>query len=286
VAPYEPYEFNAFQLCHVSPHRRGHRTLKRRQQLAHEQTNSSFFGPRSGHSDHTIYASDRVSSAWFSGAGSRGKRPAPYGIGFTRHLRRTSQIHGSATLDMLIRGTGLSQYVVDGTTATLIENILRITSRFLDVLGFITSIAGHSHSRRMTNIALSTDLAPNREPNARALRVHAGSSASRQNSVASSTDESQPSLTYLPGSTLDVNANANGDSDISLEITTQLLILTCYLHILQLFMALFCYIQEYLQGVAKSDDPAFCPIPGLSFISYFPLRKSKSFSFSLQLYIC
>jgi hypothetical protein len=167
----------------------------------------------------------------------------------------------------------------------LIEDILHITSRFLDVLG---SIAGHSHSRRMTNIALSTDssLAPNREPNARALRVHTGSSASRQNSVASSTDESQPSLTYLPGSTLDVNANANGDSDISLEITTQLLILTCYLHILQLFMALFCYIQEYLQEVVKSDDPALCSIPGLSFISYFPLRKSKSFSCSLQLYIC
>jgi hypothetical protein len=176
---------------------------------------------------------------------------------------------------MLIRDTGLSQCVVDGTTATLIEDIMHITSRFLDILG---SIAGHSHSRRMRSIALSTDspLAPNREPNARALRVHAGSSASHQNSVASSTDESQPSLTYLPGSTLDVNANANGDSDISLEITTQLLILTCYLHILQLFMALFCYIQEYLQEVAKSDDPALCPIPGLSFISYFPLRRSHS----------
>jgi hypothetical protein len=93
-------------------------------------------------------------------------------------IRRRSQIHGSATLDILIRGTGLSQCVVDGTTATLIEDILHITSRFLDVLG---SIAGHSRSRRMTNIALSTDssLAPNREPNPRALRVHAGSSASR-----------------------------------------------------------------------------------------------------------
>jgi hypothetical protein len=75
-------------------------------------------------------------------------------------IRCRSQIHGSATLDMLIRGTGLSQYV-DGTTATLIEDILHITSRFLDVLD---SIAGHSYSRRMTNIALSIDssLAPNR----------------------------------------------------------------------------------------------------------------------------
>jgi hypothetical protein len=181
-------------------------------------------------------------------------------------IRRRSQIHkschrsilnllslrsrvnqaGGATLGMLIRGTSLFQCVVDGTATTLIEDILHITSRFLDVLG---SVAGHSHSRPMINIALSTDssLAPNRELNSKALRVHAGSSASRQESVASSTDESQPSLTYLSGSTLDVNPNANGDSSVSLEITTQLLILTCYLHILQLFVVLFCYIQEYLQ---------------------------------------
>jgi hypothetical protein len=159
---------------------------------------------------------------------------------------RLGQAAGSATLDMLIRGTSLSPLAVDATTTTLIEDILHITSRFLDVLG---SIAGHSHSRPMINIALSTDssLAPNREPNAKALRVHAGSSASRQDSVASPTDESQPSLTYLPGSTLDVNSNANGDSNISLEITTQLLTLTFYLHILQLFVVLFCYIQECLQ---------------------------------------
>jgi hypothetical protein len=198
---------------------------------------------------------------------------------------RLDQAASSATLDMLIRGTGLSQCVVDGTTATLIEDILHSTSKFLDVLG---SIAGHSHTQPPTNVALSTDssLAPHREPNSKALRVHAGSSASRQDSVAPSTDESQPPSTYLPGSALDVDVNANGDSDISPEITTQLLILTCYLHILQFFVALFSYIQEYLQEVAESDDHSIGPIPGLSFISRFPLGKSKSFPSSIQPSIC
>jgi hypothetical protein len=78
------------------------------------------------------------------------------------------QATASATLDMLIRGTGGSQYVVDETTTTLIEDILHNTNKFLDVLG---SIAGSSQLRSMTNIGPVTDLslASNPEPKAKAL---------------------------------------------------------------------------------------------------------------------
>jgi hypothetical protein len=48
---------------------------------------------------------------------------------------RLDHAAGSATLDVLIRGTSLSQCVFDGTTASLIEDILHSTSKFLDVLG-------------------------------------------------------------------------------------------------------------------------------------------------------
>jgi hypothetical protein len=67
---------------------------------------------------------------------------------------RVDQSRARATLNMFIRGTGQSQSVVDGTTATLIEDILHGTSRFIDILG---SIAGQSQSQPLTNIASSTD---------------------------------------------------------------------------------------------------------------------------------
>jgi hypothetical protein len=114
------------------------------------------------------------------------------------------QATASATLDMLIRGTGESQYVVDETTTTLIEDILHNTTKFLDVLG---SIAGSTQLRSMTNISPVTDpsLASNSEPKAKAL--YAGSSVSCQDSVAFPADGSQLSPISLPRSTLDVDVS-------------------------------------------------------------------------------
>lgn len=157
---------------------------------------------------------------------------------------RLGQNIQGTSLEMLISGTGMAPGIV--------QDIMRSTWKFLDVL---TSIAGP----RFWSIA-TTAADPFLTDN-------------------SSTGDSQPypSFSFSPilSSLMeDPSANVLSSSNLGRSlssITTQLLILTCFVHVLRLFVVLFSRIENYLQQVARSDDPFIGPISGLCF-ARVPLR--------------
>ncbi|KAI1354863.1 hypothetical protein F5Y01DRAFT_328645 [Xylaria sp. FL0043] len=51
----------------------------------------------------------------------------------------------------------------------------------------------------------------------------------------------------------------------SIDITTLLLILSCYVQLLRLYVVLFTHIYRYLLEVAERDAPAICSLPNLGF---------------------
>jgi hypothetical protein len=148
-----------------------------------------------------------------------------------------------------------------GVSKTLIEDILNHTRKFLDVLNSMADPG----SRSSPSGTSSTGPSPTSDSEPGALRVQTNVVMTRDDSLASSPEDSQPSPTTSPKS-LRIELKPTP------EITTQLQILNCYVHVLRLYVVLFFYIQDYLQEVAKSDNPSICPIPGLSF-SHFSLRK-------------
>ncbi|OTA98399.1 hypothetical protein M426DRAFT_326020 [Hypoxylon sp. CI-4A] len=60
----------------------------------------------------------------------------------------------------------------------------------------------------------------------------------------------------------------------SFEVTTQLLVLSCYVHVLRLYVILFAHIRQFLEEIADSDDPTLCAIPDLGF-GNFPLQSGN-----------
>ncbi|KAI0113636.1 hypothetical protein GGR51DRAFT_19540 [Nemania sp. FL0031] len=51
----------------------------------------------------------------------------------------------------------------------------------------------------------------------------------------------------------------------TIDITTLLLILSCYVQVLRLYVILFAHIYQFLLDIAESDDPTLCPLPNMGF---------------------
>jgi hypothetical protein len=66
----------------------------------------------------------------------------------------------------------------------------------------------------------------------------------------------------------------SGEPRSQVDVTILLLIVNCYTHVLRLYVVLFFHIYEFLNELAKSEDPTLCPIPGLAF-GAFPLCKLR-----------
>ncbi|KAI1132428.1 hypothetical protein F5Y10DRAFT_208032 [Nemania abortiva] len=72
-----------------------------------------------------------------------------------------------------------------------------------------------------------------------------------------SNSNSSESPTNLSSKTLDGNR--------SVDITTLLLVLSCYVQVLRLYVILFSHLHQFLQEIAESDDPTLCPLPDMGF---------------------
>ncbi|XXG94031.1 hypothetical protein Hte_000282 [Hypoxylon texense] len=143
-------------------------------------------------------------------------------------------------LDMLITRSDES----DPSTTTPIDDILSGTREFISVLEDLSQTSRSSTTPSIvgdTPYGLETSL-----ENTRSSVSPSGSSAR----VASSG--------HTP----------------ALNVTTQLLILSCYVHILRLYVVLFAHIHQFLEEIANSDDPTLCAIPDLGF-GNFPLQSGN-----------
>ncbi|KAI0799233.1 hypothetical protein GGR55DRAFT_670538 [Xylaria sp. FL0064] len=86
------------------------------------------------------------------------------------------------------------------------------------------------------------------------------------------------SIQHAPNPTLadDHTASSIEATDAHLDVTILLLIISCYVNVLRIYVILFAYIHQFLLEISESDNPVLCPIPGLGF-GRFPLRMSVPF---------
>lgn len=95
-----------------------------------------------------------------------------------------------------------------------------------------------------------------------------------QNSRSSTTSSFAGDAPYgLETSVENARSSLSSGHNPAFNVTTQLLILSCYVHMLRLYVILFAHIHEFLEEIANSDDPTLCAIPDLGF-GNFPLRMS------------
>lgn len=139
----------------------------------------------------------------------------------------------------------------DDTTpakATKVDFILNGTRQFLDIIDLYST-----SSRNST-------LSPPK------------TTSSAGSSVVNSPDcapISPPSIASTPRD----NSVQQPEANIHLDNAALLLILTCYVHILRLYVVVFAHVHIFLVEIASSNDRFICPIPNLSF-NQFPIRKS------------
>ncbi|KAI0426548.1 hypothetical protein F5Y09DRAFT_318597 [Xylaria sp. FL1042] len=55
------------------------------------------------------------------------------------------------------------------------------------------------------------------------------------------------------------------NDDRIIDTSTLLLVLSCYVQVLRLYVVLFAHIHQFVLGVAESDDPTLCPLPNMEF---------------------
>ncbi|KAH8897380.1 hypothetical protein GQ53DRAFT_743099 [Thozetella sp. PMI_491] len=154
-----------------------------------------------------------------------------------RQLRRIVGRSGPTTLRSLT--------VAPSGAASPLEDILNSTRLYVDILSVAV------RSIRPSSSSYDRRLGP--APSRRRSRGGTPDVLADYNSSSESSDFSDASTPsgrgVLPKAPLDT--------------ATVLLILTCYIYLLRLHVALFNRIQRYLQDVAESDEHSIGPIPGL-----------------------
>jgi len=154
------------------------------------------------------------------------------------------------TSDQIVSGIVKAPCLVSGPTKAIMENILHITGRFLDVL------CSMANSQKFPAATITSSSADSPLPNMR-------DPGNSREAVLLSAVDTLPVTSLSSASQSDAHTKVKPDIDITL----QLLILACYIQVLRLFVALLSHIQDYLEEVARRDDPTLRPVPGLSFSS-------------------
>ncbi|KAK0652672.1 hypothetical protein B0T16DRAFT_406620 [Cercophora newfieldiana] len=150
-----------------------------------------------------------------------------------------------------------------GDITTPVEDIITTTRQYLDVLGLI---AGSPKATAHPN-APSTAVSPwDPEPRFGVESMLSEASSSISTSPAVSGDDKFAPTTPSSGVTA---------SRSSLDSSTLLLVLVCYIHVLKLYVALFAHIREYLQLVSESEDRTIHPLPRLAGFDNFPLQSGN-----------
>ena len=195
------------------------------------------------------------------------QRLSKLSLDLSSQLSRIDAGPPNVTLDLLISPS-------DGDRSpkvTPTDDILNGTREFLDILTLLSTSPGRA-ATTLSAEPCSTDSSHCVHAQHRKGRRSRTSSSvsSRSSSVYTSLD----SLPTSPASITSANKKRSGfGDDPQLDSAAILLLTTCYLYILRLYVVLFAHVHVFLTDIASSDDPHICPIPEVSF-SAFPLRES------------
>ncbi|QKX60580.1 uncharacterized protein TRUGW13939_07725 [Talaromyces rugulosus] len=134
-----------------------------------------------------------------------------------------------------------------------LEDILNNTRHYLDVLNLIAIKLPQSSP----NSAFDTSSTS---------AGYASTSASTPLSHDDSMQGSEPSEQQLSNTAV---------YHTQLDSSVLLVLLTCYIHILRLHVALFWHIQQYVQAISETDHRTIHPLPGLYGFNNFPLQSGN-----------
>ncbi|KAJ8123394.1 hypothetical protein ONZ43_g648 [Nemania bipapillata] len=79
------------------------------------------------------------------------------------------------------------------------------------------------------------------------------------------TSSTTPSSSSLASAGDITESSTSLDGNGRVDITTLLIILSCYVQVLRLYSVLFAHIYQFLLEIAESDDPTLCPLPNMGF---------------------
>ncbi|KAI0013520.1 hypothetical protein F4779DRAFT_399868 [Xylariaceae sp. FL0662B] len=183
-------------------------------------------------------------------------------INLVTQLSRISQGPPTVTLDMLISRTDES----DLSTTSPVDDILNGTRGFIDILEVLTQ-----RSRSVASSSSSGD----------GIYGFEGPLATEtpERHMENSSNHGARSFSPTPASLFSSSSSSSGqmassEPNVASDVTTLLLILSCYVHVLRLYVVLFTHIHQFLQEIADSDEPTLCAIPDLGF-GNFPLQSGN-----------
>lgn len=133
-----------------------------------------------------------------------------------------------------------------------VDDILNRTRQFVDVLEILFE------QQCLKNLPTAKSR--------KRIRSHAESTSDTHESDVASSPDSECSITPSPAGSSNVHCST------SLDTASLIAILSCYMRVLRLHLIVFTHVYDSLKGIAESDDPVLCPIPGLSFCT-FPIRE-------------
>lgn len=157
-----------------------------------------------------------------------------------------------------------------GAITTPVEDILTTTRHYLDVLGLVV---GTSRPWLPSTLNPPPPGGPGINPGLYVSASRSSSTSSSTSTSASSTVSHEEDAWSAESPATSTQPSSVGGPQPQVDTSTLLLVLTCYIHILRLHVALFAHIREYLQLVSESEDRTINPLPGLCGFDNFPLRK-------------
>ncbi|KAI1503765.1 hypothetical protein F5X99DRAFT_89699 [Biscogniauxia marginata] len=173
-------------------------------------------------------------------------------------MGRIDQGSPTVNLDMLITRSD----ELDPSTSTPIDDVLTSTREFLDALELLSQSSRPSATQSSKGDTLYGSEATTENP---------------ERQISKSPNQEVGSIS-APGS-LSSSGSSPGRKTCSghssaLDVATQLLILSCYVHALRLYVVLFTHIHKFLQEIADSDEPTLYVILDLGF-GNFPLQSGN-----------
>jgi hypothetical protein len=139
------------------------------------------------------------------------------------------------------------------STTTPLEDILNSNRLYLEIISTITGAPRSPRSSSSDALKLS--------------RHYSGYLGRHSNTPEVLYDGS--SNAYAPS----VPSSGTGLNNTEPDSSTLLLVLVCYVHLLELHVALFRHIEQYLCFVSESEERTIIPLPRLCGFSNFPLGK-------------
>ncbi|RYP10843.1 hypothetical protein DL764_000395 [Monosporascus ibericus] len=191
---------------------------------------------------------------------------------FSTEMARLDKAPSAQAVDELISPLheGLRSQNTTAATLTPVDNILNATREFQQILSeYKSSLDIYGQTSALGDSGVLSF-------------AHNSTSNSWDNCTDGSTTTSVPSSISSPSLQATPTANSSSSEAIAKaqhsvfknDGPTLLLILTCYLQMVDIYIALFSHVHQFLVEVSASENPCLCPVPGISF-SNFPLQSGN-----------